>query len=190
MNVHIFDTTNNHTDFQRLAKKVLEQDMPRSDFDIIDGIVPEMDLVDFYVASRKQLNADTFLEAFHRKPEMIPLLDQYKIILLDYDLFLPGLNWFMGGLSNNYNYLTISCARAKNGDQLKDMIRHEIGHLFGAPSEGRNNTTECLGLHCVNDYCTMQQKSSAVEFWNWTQYRLKAGAPAYCDQCIKDIKNH
>jgi predicted Zn-dependent protease len=62
--------------------------------------------------------------------------------------------------------------------------------MFGAPSNGRKNTYEYLGLHCSNDLCVMRQTDEADELIAYVQERISKNAPTYCDDCKKDIVNY
>ena len=40
----------------------------------------------------------------------------------------------------------------------KSVVMHEFGHVLGLTGNGRVNSHECLGAHCLNDGCIMQQR--------------------------------
>lgn len=116
---------------------------------------------------------------------------QGKIIIIDNDIYYPGLNWCFGGYTETdrgLGYILISTARMKSENHAKDILRHEIGHMFGAPSQGRSNTYGNLGLHCSNDLCVMQQKDGLREAVSYAEQRARLNAGTYCSQCEDDIR--
>ena len=115
-----------------------------------------------------------------------------KLIIIDEDAYSgdEDCNWFFGALSkvpDSLGYLFVSTARMQSENQARDILRHELGHMFGAPSQGRSNTYDLWGLHCSNDLCVMQQKASVGQAVKYAEQRAKAGAPTYCSQCEEDI---
>ena len=84
--------------------------------------------------------------------------------------------------------MLVSTARMEDETVARHVLRHELGHMFGAPSVARINTEESLGLHCTNDPCTMQQKLSVAEALKHA-YKIDGNKP-YCPQCTKDITEY
>jgi predicted Zn-dependent protease len=116
-----------------------------------------------------------------------------KLILIDNDLYYPQIGWCFGGFSGTdtgLGYILMSSARMQTPEQAVDILRHELGHMFGAPSEGRTNTYQHLGLHCSNNLCVMQQKDTVSGSVKYAAQRARAKAPTYCAQCERDIREH
>ncbi len=146
-----------------------------------------------YEPRRKQVNAHLFTQALHMTDEMKTRHSEGKLIILDSDIYSgdSDCNWFFGGYSqvqDSLGYVTLSTARVNSNIQARDLIRHELGHMFGAPSTQRSNTYELGGLHCSNDLCVMQQKMSVDEAIKYSQERARLNAETYCPQCQLDIK--
>ena len=121
-----------------------------------------------------------------------------KIIIVDEDLYDDGLNWCFGGFMGTrigIGYILLSTSRLQNDYHARDLIRHEIGHMFGAPSDNRacelnGNVYEHLGLHCSNDLCVMQQKDRVDFSVKYAIKRARLNADTYCSQCTNDIRNY
>jgi len=146
-----------------------------------------------YESERKQVNAERFTQALHMTDEMKARYEAGKLIIIDNDVYSgdKDCNFFFGGFSkvpNSLGYITLSTKRVSSIPQARDLIRHELGHMFGAPSQGRSNTYENQGLHCSNDLCVMQQKDNVRDAINYAQQRAKANAVTYCGQCEGDIR--
>ena len=142
-----------------------------------------------YDFRRQQVNLDIFLRKFGQiHPNKDP--NSQNIILLEKDIFWPGLNWCFGqcGNESGQNYVIVSTARIKEGLSLKDWLCHELGHMYGAAKRGRSNTTESLGSHCTNDLCVMQQKLSVQEAIKYTNKRRLNNASTYCPQCQDELR--
>ena len=108
-------------------------------------------------------------------------------------MYYPGVNWCFGGFTatrNGLGYVLMSSARINDSDLAKDLLRHELGHMFGAPSQRRTNTSEMLGNHCLNDLCVMQQRLSIEEAVKYAKQRKRANAEVYCCQCENDITEY
>lgn len=141
---------------------------------------------------RRQVNLDDVLEMADKTPEIGKNNNKQKIILLEKDVFGPGLNFGFGAYTpyNGKDYTILSMARIQNINQLFDLFAHEIGHMYGAASPGRSNTEENLGSHCLNDLCVMQQKNSVKEAIEYANKRHRAGAMAYCPQCENELRGY
>ena len=148
-----------------------------------------------YNPKRNQIDATGFLQHI-MNTKFAEYVNQGKIILLDYDIYDatdPNSNWFFGGFSGTnrgLGYITLSTARLQDEIHARDLVRHEIGHMFNAPKEGRTNTYENLGLHCKNRLCVMQQKDTVPDSIKYTHKRARKKAQTYCTQCAKDIKDY
>lgn len=147
-----------------------------------------------YEPSRKQVNAERFTQALHMTDEMKSRYEAGKVIIVDNDIYSGDrdCNFFFGGFSQapgSLGYITLSTARVSTMPQARDLIRHELGHMFGAPSEERANTEQSLGLHCLNHLCVMQQKLTLAEAVRYAEQRARMNAGTYCGQCEQDIQD-
>lgn len=71
---------------------------------------------------------------------------------------------------------------------FKTVVMHEFGHVLGLTGNGRVNSHECLGAHCLNDGCIMQQRLDG-DFREITRVRLARkmrGQPPICSDCIRE----
>lgn len=68
---------------------------------------------------------------------------------------------------------------------IRRLLRHEVGHMFGLPSQNRRNTEEKLGQHCVNP-CTMRQGVSIPEWRDLTIEEHNNGIH-FCTDCQHDL---
>ena len=126
-------------------------------------------------------------------------IDSLKVLILDDDIFCgEESNWCIGvangiihtdenGREHDRDFLTITTKDAKTYAQLKDRFLHELGHQFNAAPEGRSNTKEHLGSHCTNNLCVMQQRDTVKGQEILSRNRIRAKAPAYCNQCTADL---
>ncbi|RMD67204.1 hypothetical protein D6817_02245 [Candidatus Pacearchaeota archaeon] len=120
--------------------------------------------------------------------------DDGKLIIIDRDLYSDyATNWCFGGfcpVSNSLGYILLSTARISDETLGEHIVRHELGHMFGAPSEGRTNTVDILGLHCSNNLCTMQQQLSVPEALRYAHRIKSAGIFPFCEQCVEDMRRY
>lgn len=72
---------------------------------------------------------------------------------------------------------------------LKTQVMHEIGHVFGTPSDSREeNVEDNLGLHCTNK-CVMRQRRHVPDGWKeLTKDRLESHP--YCNDCKNDLRRY
>lgn len=71
---------------------------------------------------------------------------------------------------------------------FKTVVMHEFGHVLGLTGNGRVNSHECLGAHCLNDGCIIQQRLDG-DFREITCVRLARkmrGQPPICSDCIRE----
>jgi len=145
-----------------------------------------------YNPKRGQMDCDMFLDKIHNTNFMRRNPEEAKIITLDHDFYAPSLNWCFGGFNgttNGLGYIQLSTARLQNEDHARDLVRHELGHMFGAAPAGRPNTYEHLGSHCSNDLCVMQQKDTVQSAAKYAKQRKKLNVATFCGQCEDDILN-
>jgi predicted Zn-dependent protease len=144
-----------------------------------------------YGNKREQVGGRELLKRINES-DVGKLIESGKVILISHDLYLGRANGFcFGGYTpteEGLGYLLMSTARTETPEFAADVLRHELGHMFGAPSEGRRNTEESLGFHCLTPYCVMQQKLTVGDALRYATQRAKSGAQTYCEQCEKDIQ--
>lgn len=124
----------------------------------------------------------------------IDRLNGGKLIILDEDIRSDRTNVSFGGsMSCRYGGLgtsVVSTARLPTVASAKHVIRHELGHMFGAANEGRSNTKYTMGWHCTNDLCTMQQKANLEEAINYAHEIKNSKKKPFCPQCEEDIQKY
>ncbi len=144
-----------------------------------------------YNQDRKQVNGKKLLAGINRS-DIGRYTQPGKLVLIENDLYYPQVGWCFGGFTGTdtgLGYILMSSARMQTPAQATDILKHELGHMFGAPSEGRTNTYQHLGLHCSSDLCVMQQKDSVPQAIAYADQRAKANARTYCEQCEHDIRS-
>ena len=155
----------------------------------LDNIVEET-----FERKREQTHYDRLLRKINATKELNNLWREGKLIIVDTDLYSDSTNnWCFGGFcptKYGLGYLLVSTARFEDNTLAKQVLHHEIGHMFGAPSEGRTNTIEELGLHCTNDLCAMQQKITVSEARKYAHKIEKKDLFPYCLQCTEDIQKY
>lgn len=151
--------------------------------------------------SRKQISIDQLCQNLTEDPyrSQIP---QWSVLITKHDLYgtitddyghKQKLNFCLG-VSHENKFSIVSTARFLDSrgvldiEGLKTVIMHEFGHLIGLTYEGRANTNEELGSHCVNNRCIMQQRMDG-DYRELTRVRLAAkklyGLPPICGDCIE-----
>ena len=147
-----------------------------------------------YDETRAQVDAEALVGNLWRNRFFQEHPEAGKIVLFDEDLFSsaePNNNWVFGGLfrqEGNLGTIVLSTARMKDEIHARDVIRHEVGHMFGAPSYGRRNTYECMGNHCSDPACVMHQRLNAADSYTAAFQREQNGRLSYCNLCQEDIR--
>lgn len=143
-----------------------------------------------YNLKRNQVDATILVNLMNQHYFSAGEYEAGKLIILDQDIYTKPLNFCFGvhsPVQESLGYTVFSTNRTKNENHAKDIIAHELGHVFGAPSLGRTNTYKQLGNHCSNRLCVMQQKMSVLESIKYADLRARKNAPTYCGQCMEDI---
>jgi len=152
-----------------------------------------------YEPRRRQVNTRNLLHRFMvhlatlrdlGRTTQQKLLEHERVILLEKDIFSTGNNWIFGAYTafGPFKFLVSSMKRMTSDAHVYDHLLHELGHMYGAPSRGRDNTTQNLGLHCINDLCVMQQRTSVTSAVKYVKQRLRAKASDFCHQCQDDLR--
>jgi predicted Zn-dependent protease len=149
---------------------------------------------DSFNEQRNQVNYSSFLFSFLDSLKQKGLDNQTKkIAFFDEDLYMGNVGWVFGGyqpIPLSPGLIILSGHRLIDPLQMKDIICHELGHMFNAPSNGRKNTYELLGLHCSNYLCVMKQNMSIQKAVRYAHKRLARNADTFCDECQNDIKSY
>lgn len=142
-----------------------------------------------FCAERNQVCLNDFLQLVENVPGVGDDIYSQKVFLIESDCYSEGINWCFGGYMprNGVQHVIISLARVQDEFHLFDICCHEFGHMYGAAIEGRSNTVESLGTHCINDLCVMQQKLSVPESLSYVRERHRLHAPTYCEQCADEL---
>lgn len=147
-----------------------------------------------YEPKRKQVKLNNFLCELNKKRDIHNYQNEGKLILFDEDLYSSiATNFCFGGYlsaKKGLGFIVLSMARIYDSSHAQFIIRHELGHMFGAPREGRSNTESSLGNHCINDLCTMQQKLNVIDSANYSRLLKKSNTYPFCGQCADDIINY
>ncbi len=146
---------------------------------------------------RGQISIDSLYENLASDPyaKKIP---QLSVLITKHDLYGRQsngelLNYCLGvSEENSFSIVSISRFFNRNNclDQegFKTIVMHEFGHVLGLTREGRANTYEALGPHCLDENCIMQQRLDG-DFSKITRRRLifkQHGLPPICPDCIKE----
>lgn len=145
---------------------------------------------------KKQIKIDQLLQDLSADPyaKNIP---QLPILITKQDLYGSYGNRLLNfclGVSDEDSPMIVSVARFLDErgqldvEGFKTVVMHEFGHTIGLTREGRVNTNENLGAHCMDAGCIMQQESSG-DFTKITNERLKRkrrGQPPICADCIEE----
>jgi len=145
---------------------------------------------------RQQLEKRKFAEACLGQEEVTKHQASGKLVIVSQDMYYQGLftdtAWVFGAtkpLTYTLGHSVLSTARLKDDIHARDMLRHELGHLFRAPSKGRANTYEEFGPHCSNDLCVMKQNLSVKSSSKYAHKRARKNVDTYCPECQTDMKS-
>lgn len=105
-------------------------------------------------------------------------------ITLTVDNFAPASSGF--GVQN----LGASISTADFNDDInkelfKNIIKHEMGHVFRATYSARSNIIEQDGQHCTNADCIMEASGP-----NFTQHLSQYLDKPFCDECIEAMREN
>jgi len=144
-------------------------------------------------ASRRinQLKADIILNKFGFHPWHE--VNHYDVLITKTDLYKDQTTRFIIGIAQKNVGTVISTHRFRSLDSNKKRecliteTMHELGHVFGLPSNESPYTTDSLGSHCTN-ICIMRQGLNVPNDWvDMSRDRQKQGA--FCERCRQDLKN-
>lgn len=166
-----------------------------------DGSLKDFQSIDWYLHKGKvesrntnQLNAQS-ISAHLRRKGSVWGRTHHIILVLCSDIYMDEDTSFVVGLSDKDSPVILSTFRFKGlleeqrGQCFKIVAMHEIGHMFGLPSESRDKNVENnLGRHCTNKCIMRQGRYVPWDFLKITTDRLKYSA--LCSDCIKDLKSY
>ena len=142
--------------------------------------------------SGPQINADDILLSLHSEPwqRQTPHVD---ILVTSRDLYTDSCNFVFGLASPTWHVSVESVFRLRGltpnqqNAAIRQLIRHELGHLCGLVPEGRTNSKYLLGTHCTNPSCTMQQGMNVQE-WLAIASQTERTGQLFCRQCLQDLR--
>jgi len=187
-NLHIRNTTQVLREISRLRSI---EAVPRIDSEMFRELIDAS-----YESRRGQVNANMFMNLYARTSFERNQPHDGKIILIDEDLYSGGKgnNWVFGGKYQiqeaGLGTILLSTARLENENHARDVIKHEFGHMFGAPDSRRRDTYECLGLHCTNPNCVMHQEVDLSRSIAKSNAAARYGGMKFCGNCENDIRRY
>ena len=140
--------------------------------------------------SKGQISMDQFWQDLSADP-FAKKIPQLSILVVKDDLYVNNLNFCLGCTKPN-GFVVLSTKRfVDNNNHLdiegfKTVVMHEFGHMIDLTPNGRYNTHEQLGTHCLDEGCIMQQRLDG-DFRAITAERLRRksmGLPPICEDCI------
>jgi len=117
-------------------------------------------------------------------------LGKNTITLSEKDLYTDRTGWCFGCVSvdeRGGQHLAMSTYRIPNRETFVHIATHELGHMLGAAREGRKNTVENFGSHCINK-CVMEQRLSIPEMINHAK-SLRNQSDKFCYQCQSELRS-
>ena len=155
-------------------------------YTLVDHLVNES-----FNHSRGQVNLHEMMARMVCIPKLHQeMADTRKVILLDEDLYAPGLEYTYGvqfPYTRDNRYAIISTARLADEVHANYVISHELGHLFGAPDRNRPDVFESRGYHCSDPSCIMTQDLSGRSSFEQAFEAYMKGF-GYCNNCKEDIR--
>ena len=125
----------------------------------------------------KEVIAPDFLARFHNAYFRRDKSGSGKVIFLEGDAVCGG---GVLGVANEIKYggyVVISKKTLADEVLAKDVLRHEMGHMFGLK-------------HCTKDpFCVMKESRSLCESIFFVYKRLDENSPIYCPSCEDAIKD-
>ncbi len=95
---------------------------------------------------------------------------------------------FAYGISDQKDLYVSAAQCGKNKDYFKQIIMHELGHVFRATHENRRNNVENLGSHCTDKDCLMYEHAYTAASFNRRQTLAKANP--FCNDCMESMRDY
>lgn len=80
---------------------------------------------------------------------------------------------------------SISTSACRDKDFFKNIIKHELGHVFRATYAERSNIVEALGEHCTNPDCIMEKYTP-----DFTKHLNRPIEKPFCDECLESMREY
>ena len=91
------------------------------------------------------------------------------------------------GISNQRDMCVSAAACGKNKEYFKDIVMHELGHVFRATHKNRRNVVKNLGEHCTDADCLMYEYAYTGEAFNRRHHKKK---PIFCIDCMDSMRDY
>lgn len=135
-----------------------------------------------------QVHTGHLFEQFHEEPWQAS--PHWEVAIVNADLYDNRTNFVYGATKPDFAASIQSIRRLREVVQddvlrahmVRRLLRHEVGHMFGLPGDGRPNTAYKLGTHCTN-ICTMRQGMNMQEWVQLTLEEVAAGVQ-FCGDCM------
>ena len=163
-----------------------------------DQLLPHRS-VDWYLQfSRENSRQGNQLSTVHLMHAMLvePLQTtqpHYDVMILHSDIYWEDCIFIIGqamagilSIISVHRFLSLDSELSKGCVKTETM--HEIGHMFGLPSEQRSDgtTEESIGLHCTNTCIMRQGLTIPKDFVRLTKDRLARGP--FCATCLRELR--
>jgi predicted Zn-dependent protease len=115
--------------------------------------------------------------------------DHYSLLVIPNDIYVPGKEYVLAVARKGFGAI-VSTARMPDDPKLKHLVLRELGHVFGAPSDGRDSPEGYDKSYCSNP-CIMQIGSDSPNRIRDLE-RIIQNSPenAFCGSCETDIKDY
>ena len=91
------------------------------------------------------------------------------------------------GISNQRDLCVSAASCGKNKAYFKDIVMHELGHVFRATHENRRNVVNNLGEHCMDADCLMYEYAYTQASTNRRHHKKK---PIFCNDCMASMRDY
>ena len=91
------------------------------------------------------------------------------------------------GISNQRDLCVSAASCGKNKAYFKDIVMHELGHVFRATHENRRNVVNNLGEHCTDADCLMYEYAYTQASTNRRHHKKK---PIFCNDCMVSMRDY
>ena len=136
---------------------------------------------DWYIERTRQLSENNGFDAeiLVKLRSDAPADDQPLNITLTFDGFTTNCTGY--GVSNLGLGMSVKDFDESRKELFKNIIKHEMGHVFRAAYRGRNHIIEQNGQHCANDGCLMNAAPISIN-----HPLIKP----FCDECMEAMREN